>query len=71
MKFPRWLREPSLEERVAKELYEARVARLSAQSSLEYYAAALDMAEARILRLEQETLDLLDDPKTPHMIGVK
>ena len=69
MKLPSFLRQPSLEERSAKELSDARISRLAASSQREYFVALQSMYEQRIIRLEQEMAFLLDDSNVVHVIG--
>ena len=69
MRLPVWLRQPSLEERIAHELSEARANRLSASSQREYFLAMQSMYETRITRLEGEMANLLDESNIVHFIG--
>lgn len=69
MTLPRIFRPISLEERIAKELDEARIARLAANSQREYFEALQVMYEKRIRRLEQEMADCLDDQPTVYVLG--
>ena len=69
MNLPAFLRPLSLEERISRELTDARLARLSTAAWLEHHSALQGMYETRIRRLEQELQDCLDDPQDLHMIG--
>lgn len=66
MNLPQWLRRQTPDERIAADLADAKMSRLSAALHVEYYIAMLALAETRIKRLEAE-----DNPKVDHMIGVK
>lgn len=59
IQLPAFMRPLSLEERVTRELAQARRDRLDAASNLEYQQAAMALAVARIERLERETRDFL------------
>ena len=69
MKLPQIFRRLSLEERISRELFEARNSRLAACSQREYLQALQDLYEARIARLEQELQSCLDNPNDLHIIG--
>jgi hypothetical protein len=62
LKLPAFLRPLSLEERVSRELHEAKLARLAAYSQYEYFGASIELAEARIKRLENELSKLINEP---------